>query len=236
MNVEAGTYTENVTVNKSLTLRGSNAGIDPNTGTRVAETIVEPGVTETSLQGSTSGTIFRVGSASGHVNVTIDGFTIDGHNPGLTGGRVLNGVMIDTGAGIINSTGSFDTNPGAFDATMIVISGIVGSGIFINPYVVAQAVGTPFLIVAVWVAGGAIALLGAFVFAELSTVMPRVGGQYAFFREAFHPLVAFLHGWSLLLIVQSGATAAVAVAFATYVAPLVGMPQGMVSWLAGSGE
>jgi APA family basic amino acid/polyamine antiporter len=83
-----------------------------------------------------------------------------------------------------------------FDATMIVISGIVGSGIFINPYVVARAVGTPFLIVAVWAAGGALAMLGAFVFAELSTVMPRVGGQYAFFREAFHPLVAFLHGWS----------------------------------------
>ncbi len=69
---------------------------------------------------------------------------------------------------------------------------------------VAQTVGTPFLILAVWIAGGLIALAGAFVFAELSTVMPRVGGQYAFFREAFHPLVAFLHGWSLLLIIQSG--------------------------------
>jgi len=119
-----------------------------------------------------------------------------------------------------------------FDATMIVISGIVGSGIFINPYVVAQAVGTPFLIVGVWVGGGVIALLGAFVFAELSTVMPRVGGQYAFFREAFHPLVAFLHGWSLLLIIQSGATAAVAVAFSQYVAQLAGMPQALVPWLA----
>ena len=54
----------------------------------------------------------------------------------------------------------------------------------------------------------------AFVFAELSTVLPRVGGQYAFFREAFHPLAAFLHGWSLLFIIQSGATAGVAVAFA----------------------
>src|SRR4026209_535818 len=99
-----------------------------------------------------------------------------------------------------------------FDATMIVVSGIIGSGIFINTYVVAQKVETPFLILAVWTAGGLLALAGAFVFAELSTVMPRVGGQYAFFREAFHPLVAFLHGWSLLLIIQSGATAAVAVA------------------------
>ncbi len=119
-----------------------------------------------------------------------------------------------------------------FDATMIVISGIIGSGIFINPYVVAQAVHTPFLILAVWVAGGVIALLGAFVFAELSTVMPRVGGQYAFFREAFSPIIAFLYGWGLLLIVQSGATAAVAVAFAQYVARLVDLPKGSESWLA----
>ena len=88
-----------------------------------------------------------------------------------------------------------------FDATMIVISGIIGTGIFINPYLVAQKVHTSFLIIAVWVAGGLIALAGAFVFAELSTVMPKVGGQYAFFREAFHPLVAFLHGWSLLFII-----------------------------------
>jgi len=119
-----------------------------------------------------------------------------------------------------------------FDATMIVISGIIGSGIFINPYVVAQTVETPFLILAVWVAGGALALAGAFVFAELSTVMPKVGGQYAFFREAFHPLVAFLHGWSLLLIVQSGATAAVAVAFAQYVGRLLALPPGAGVWLA----
>src|SRR5262245_55729674 len=111
-----------------------------------------------------------------------------------------------------------------FDATMIVISGIIGSGIFINPYIVAQTVKTPFLILAVWVAGGLIALAGAFVFAELSTVMPKVGGQYAFFREAFHPLVAFLHGWSLLLIIQSGATAGVAVVFAKYLRPLLGLP------------
>ncbi|HEV8582512.1 MAG TPA: amino acid permease [Thermoanaerobaculia bacterium] len=119
-----------------------------------------------------------------------------------------------------------------FDATMIVVSGIIGSGIFINPYVVAQKVGTPFLILAVWVAGGVIALFGAFVFAELSTVMPRVGGQYAFFREAFHPLAAFLHGWALLLIVQSAATAAVAVAFAQYVDRLVKLPANAVPWLA----
>jgi APA family basic amino acid/polyamine antiporter len=123
---------------------------------------------------------------------------------------------------------------GLFDATLIVVAGIIGSGIFINPYVVARAVGTPFLIVLVWVAGGAIALLGAFVFAELGTVLPRAGGQYAYFREAFHPLVAFLHGWSLLWIIQSAATAAVAVAFAQYLARLVALPAGWTAPLAGA--
>ena len=119
-----------------------------------------------------------------------------------------------------------------FDATMIVISGIIGTGIFINPYLVAQKVHTSFLIIAVWVVGGLIALAGAFVFAELSTVMPKVGGQYAFFREAFHPLVAFLHGWSLLFIIQSGATAAVAVAFAQYMIRLLHLGENITTPLA----
>lgn len=121
---------------------------------------------------------------------------------------------------------TFARRLGPWDAAIIVISGIVGSGIFVNPHVVAGLVQTPVLILAVWAAGGAIALCGAFVFAELATVVPKVGGQYAFFREAFHPLAAFLHGWSMLWIVQSGATAAVAVAFADYLVRLVGMPAG----------
>ncbi len=111
---------------------------------------------------------------------------------------------------------------------MIVVSGIIGSGIFINPYVVARAVDTPFLIFAVWVIGGVIAMCGAFVFAELGTVIPRAGGQYAFFREAFHPLVGFLHGWALLWIIQSGATAAVAVACGQYVVRLADLSPSLV--------
>jgi APA family basic amino acid/polyamine antiporter len=132
----------------------------------------------------------------------------------------------------VASSPGFARRLGLFDATMIVLSGIIGSGIFINPYVVAQAVGTPFLIIAVWAVGGVIALAGAFVFAELGTVVPRVGGQYAFYREAFHPLVAFLYGWALLFIVQSGATAAVAVAFAEYLIRLLGLPTGLAVPLA----
>ena len=121
---------------------------------------------------------------------------------------------------------------GFFDATMIVVSGIIGSGIFINPYVVAERVQTPFLILAVWIAGGVIAACGAFVFAELSTVLPRVGGQYAFFREAFHPVVGFLYGWSMLLIIQSGATAAVAVACGQYLVRLLGLAPDLASPIA----
>jgi APA family basic amino acid/polyamine antiporter len=105
---------------------------------------------------------------------------------------------------------------GAFDATMIVMGGIIGSGIFINPYVVARQVHTPALILGAWIAGGVIALLGAFIYAELAALRPEAGGQYAYLRDAYHPSVAFLYGWGLLLVVQSGGMAAVAVTFAKY--------------------
>src|SRR6202007_402682 len=93
---------------------------------------------------------------------------------------------------------------------MIVMGGIVGSGIFINPYVVALHVHTPFLILGVWVLGGVLALLGGFIWAELATRLPQAGGQYLYLREAYHPSVAFLYGWVLLLVTQTGGMAAVA--------------------------
>ena len=99
---------------------------------------------------------------------------------------------------------------------MIVMGGIIGSGIFINPYVVAQHVHTPLLILGAWAVGGLIALAGAFIYAELAALRPHVGGQYAYIREAFHPAAAFIYGWTLLLVVQSGGMAAVAVTFARY--------------------
>ena len=105
---------------------------------------------------------------------------------------------------------------GLFDATMLVMGGIIGSGIFMNPSVAARHVHTPFLILAVWALGGLVALAAGFIWAELATVRPEVGGQYAYLREAFHPLVAFLYGWGLLLVIQTGGMAAVAVTFARY--------------------
>ena len=111
---------------------------------------------------------------------------------------------------------------GLFDATMLVMGGIVGSGIFINPYVVAQQVHTPALILGAWIAGGLIALVGAFIYAELAQRLPAVGGQYAYLREAYHPLFGFLYGWTLLLVIQTGGMAAGTVTFARYLLELTG--------------
>jgi APA family basic amino acid/polyamine antiporter len=105
---------------------------------------------------------------------------------------------------------------GVFDATMIVMGGIVGSGVFMNPSVVAQHVHTPFLILGIWFAGGVLAMLGAFIWAELAARLPGAGGQYLYLREAYHPSVAFLYGWVLMLVTQTGGMAAVAVTFARY--------------------
>ena len=109
---------------------------------------------------------------------------------------------------------------------MIVMGGIVGSGIFINPYVVALQVHTPLLILGVWLIGGALAMVGAFVWAELATRMPDSGGQYLYLREAYHPAVAFVYGWVLLLVTQTGGMAAVAVTFARYYREITGLSGG----------
>lgn len=111
---------------------------------------------------------------------------------------------------------------GPFDATMVVVGGIIGSGIFIVPSVVAQRLPTPGLVLAAWVAGGVIALAGAFAFAELATLFPKAGGEYVYLREAYHPLVAFLFGWASLLMIQGGGLAAVSITFVQYALRLLG--------------
>lgn len=112
---------------------------------------------------------------------------------------------------------------GLFDTTMLVMGGIVGSGIFINPYVVAQQVHTPALILAAWIFGGVVGVGGAFIWAELAATLPEVGGQYAYLRQAYHPAVAFLYGWVLLLVIQTGGMAAVSITFARYFVELTGL-------------
>jgi APA family basic amino acid/polyamine antiporter len=112
---------------------------------------------------------------------------------------------------------------GPFSGTMMVVGGIIGSGIFLNPSIVAQRVGTGALTMLVWGIGAIVAILGAFIFAELGARYPEAGGGYVYLRDAFGPLPAFLYGWALLVAIASGATAAVAVTFANYAVPLLGL-------------
>jgi APA family basic amino acid/polyamine antiporter len=110
-----------------------------------------------------------------------------------------------------------------FDATLIVMGGMVGSGIFLTPPLIAQAARTAPLIVAAWIFGGIIALAGAFIFAELAWRRPAVAGVYGYLRDGIHPAVAFTAGWTALLVSYSGAMAASAVAFAAYFQPVIGL-------------
>ncbi len=121
---------------------------------------------------------------------------------------------------------------GLFSATMSVVGGIIGSGIFINSSIVAQRLPSGGWVLAAWGVGGVVALLGAFIFAELGQRMPKVGGGYAYLRAAFGPLPGFLYGWALLLIMATGAAAAVAMTFATYLQALTGFAPSFIPAIA----
>ncbi len=103
-----------------------------------------------------------------------------------------------------------------FDMTMIAIGSTIGSGIFLTPALIAKALPSPLWILGVWVLGGMMALSGALTYAELGAMMPRAGGVYVFLTEAYGGLVGFLYGWAYFLVVNTGAIAALAVAFSTY--------------------
>jgi APA family basic amino acid/polyamine antiporter len=109
---------------------------------------------------------------------------------------------------------------------MLVMGGMVGSGIFMNPHVVAKDAGSSAAIFSAWVLGGAVALAGGFVWAELAARRPGVGGQYAYLRDGVHPAAGFAYGWSNLLVTQTGGMAAVAMTFARYTHVLTSPPWG----------
>jgi APA family basic amino acid/polyamine antiporter len=102
------------------------------------------------------------------------------------------------------------------DATMLVAGTMIGSGIFIVSADMGRLVGSPFWLLAVWVLTGVMTLLGALAYGELAAMFPRAGGQYIFLRESMGPLMAFLYGWTLFMVIQTGTIAAVAVAFAKF--------------------
>src|SRR3989449_9664415 len=113
---------------------------------------------------------------------------------------------------------------GLFSGTMAVVGGIIGGGISRPPATVAERLHSPSLVLLAWVIGGIVALIGAFCFGELGQRRPRAGGGYVYLRETFGPLPAFLYGWTLVLVIATGAIAAVAVTFADYSLALFDQP------------
>lgn len=112
---------------------------------------------------------------------------------------------------------------GVWDASMIVVGGVIGSGIFRTPGSIAKETGSSFEQMLAWGIGGVIALVGALCYAELGTRRPNAGGGYVYLREAFGLIIAFVYGWNLLVVNHSGAIAAVATLFADYAAKAVGV-------------
>jgi APA family basic amino acid/polyamine antiporter len=113
-------------------------------------------------------------------------------------------------------TRQFDPRLGLFTATAIVVGSMIGSGIFTAPSIMAEWVQSPGVLLGLWIFGGVFTLLGALSYGELAAMMPRAGGQYVFLREAFGRFPAFLFGWTLFLVIQTGFVAAVSIAFAKF--------------------
>jgi APA family basic amino acid/polyamine antiporter len=109
---------------------------------------------------------------------------------------------------------------GLLDAGMIVVGSMIGSGIFLVSAESSRLVGAPGWLLVAWALAGLLTLTGALCCAELAAMWPRAGGQYVFLREAYGPSFGFLFGWSLLLVIQTGTIAAVAVAFANFMGVL----------------
>ncbi|HEX5482183.1 MAG TPA: amino acid permease, partial [Terriglobia bacterium] len=110
---------------------------------------------------------------------------------------------------------------GTAGSAALVIGTVIGSGIFLVPHNVAQEVGSVRSMFLVWILGGALALAGALSLAELGAAIPEAGGVYVYLREAYGKLPAFLYGWGMLLVIESGSVATLAVAFGIYSASFV---------------
>ncbi len=110
----------------------------------------------------------------------------------------------------------FQKRVNLFDGIAIVAGAMIGSGIFIVSADIARSVGSPGWLMVVWLITGIITVIGALSYGELASMMPHVGGQYVYLKEAYHPLIGFLFGWTTFLVIQCGSIAAVAVAFSKF--------------------
>jgi APA family basic amino acid/polyamine antiporter len=126
-----------------------------------------------------------------------------------------------------------DSQPGymrslrSWDAALIVVGGIIGGGIFLNPGTAAQRTGSGLALLLMWAGAGVLTLIGALCYAELGARRPHAGGTYVYLREAFGPLAGFQFGWTMLLVIYSGSSAAVATIFASYASAVFGLPPKM---------
>src|SRR5919199_6148858 len=132
----------------------------------------------------------------------------------------MRGVTAPTDAAPSESRSEFVKAMTLTDATMLVAGSMIGSGIFIVSADIARTVGSPFWLLIAWVLTGVITLLGALAYGELAAMYPRAGGQYVFLRESMGPLMGFLYGWTLFVVIQTGTIAAVAVAFGRFLGVL----------------
>lgn len=134
-------------------------------------------------------------------------------------------------SGVATGDGRLVRELGVWSAAAVLVGSTIGSGIFRVPSQVAAETGALWMIVAVWVAGAAVSLMGALTMAELSTLYPRSGGIYVFLRETYGPRVAFLFGWTQLVVIRPSALGAIAMIFAEYLRNLMGGGPG-VRWIA----
>src|SRR6185295_5265322 len=118
-----------------------------------------------------------------------------------------------------------DTHPhelkrdlGLWAAVAIVVGTVIGSGIFLVPKTMILAVGSTPMVFFVWIFAGVLTMAGALTYAELSSAMPRVGGEYVYLREAYGPFWAYIYGWTQMWVAKSGSIATLATAFGLYLA------------------
>src|SRR3954464_15348612 len=114
---------------------------------------------------------------------------------------------------------------GLFTTIMMVVGGVIGSGIFRKPGVMASQVGSPELLLGVWLLAGIITLFGALTNAEVASVIPETGGQYIYFERMYGPFTAYLYGWAVFAVIQTGSISAVAFVFAEYATEFVHLPE-----------
>src|ERR1700758_4979955 len=127
---------------------------------------------------------------------------------------------IAPGTGAVKSEHQFVKAIGLYDATMIVVGSMIGSGIFIVAADISRQTGSAGGLLITWILSGCLTIAAALAYGELAAMFPHAGGQYVYLREAFSPLWGFLYGWTLFLVIQTGTIAAVAIGFARYLGVL----------------